>query len=153
MINDAIARLEKSFNQLAPRGSELVDRFYAHLFSSHPQLRELFAEDLTTQKRKLLSAIVLVAKNLRSSSRIREIIFEMGRRHASYDAAPDHYPIFRDTLIGVMRDMSARDWSDQLTLDWTAVLDDVAGIMLEGHAVETKSPKYKTREVARAASL
>ena len=33
-----IQRLEQSFNLIAPRGPELVDRFYAHLFSKHPEV-------------------------------------------------------------------------------------------------------------------
>jgi hemoglobin-like flavoprotein len=153
MVNDAVARLEENFNLLAPRGLELVDRFYAHLFSSHPQIRAMFPQDMTTQKRKLLSSIVLIAKNLRNPERIREPVFEMGRRHEAYGTQPEIYPIFRDTLIGVMRDMAVREWSEQLTEDWTAALDAVIDMMLEGYAVEAKSPKYKTRDVARAASL
>ncbi len=44
-MDDAmVERLEKSFALLAPRGEEVVARFYAQLFSEHPALRTFFPQ-------------------------------------------------------------------------------------------------------------
>ena len=52
MDEQFIRRIEDSFNLLAPRGEELVDRFYANLFARNPELRPLFPPDMKNQKGK-----------------------------------------------------------------------------------------------------
>jgi len=128
-----VERLEGSFRPLAARGPELVDRFYAHLFAENPAVRPMFPADISGQKKKLLASILLVIQNLRAPEKLGEPLREMGARHLNYGTQPEHYPIVRDTLIGVMKDMSGPAWNDQLTADWTAALDLVVSVMLEGH--------------------
>lgn len=132
MNEEMIDRLEKSFNLLAPRGPELVDRFYAHLFSRHPALRPMFPDDMSGQKKKLLASLVLVIENIRATEKLEKPLAEMGRRHVGYGAEAEHYPVVRDTLVSVMADMAGEAWSDQLSDDWAGALDFVASVMLEG---------------------
>ncbi|MCH8851406.1 MAG: hypothetical protein IID41_02000 [Planctomycetes bacterium] len=127
-----IERLERSFNLLAPRGPELVDRFYAHLFSKHPALRPMFPSDMGDQKKKLLASLVLVIENIRKTEKLEQPLHDMGERHVGYGAAPEHYPVVRDTLVSVMADMAGEAWNDQLTQDWNGALDFVSSVMLEG---------------------
>ena len=127
-----IERLESSFNLLAPRGPELVDRFYAHLFSKHPALRPMFPSDMSAQKKKLLASLVLVIENIRDAGKLEQPLQDMGLRHVGYGAAAEHYPLVRDTLVSVMADMAGDACNDQLTQDWNDALDFVASVMLEG---------------------
>lgn len=133
----AIERIGVSFNNLAPRGPELVERFYAMLFARYPTMRRLFPTDLSSLKRKLLNSIALVVQNLRHPGRISDVLHEMGRRHGEYGAQPAHYTAVRDTLIDVMAEMSGSAWTAQLTGDWKAALDSVTKRMLEGQATAT----------------
>ena len=133
MDSAVIDRLEKSFNALAHRGEELVDRFYALLFARNPQLRPLFPSALRDQKQKLLSSVILVMKNLRSPEMLRQPLIDMGRRHVAYGAQPEHYPVVRDTLVEVMASMAGPIWNDELTSDWKRALHFVSMVMLEGH--------------------
>ena len=112
-----IERLESSFKLLAPRGPELVDRFYAHLFSKHPALRPMFPSDMGEQKRKLLASLVLVIGNIRDAGKLEQPLQDMGARHVGYGTAPEHYPVVRDTLVSVMAEMAGEAWNDQLTQD------------------------------------
>ena len=133
MVDEAlIERLERSFKLLAPRGQELVDRFYAKLFSENRPLREMFPDNMTEQKQKLLASLVFVVQNLRKPDQMVDPLREMGRRHAGYGTQAEHYPVVRDTLVAVMGEMAGEAWNDQLTADWNAALNVVAGIMLEG---------------------
>ncbi|MBX3395374.1 MAG: hypothetical protein KF841_08395 [Phycisphaerae bacterium] len=134
-----IQRLEKSFKLLAPRGPELVDHFYAHLFSKNPTLRKLFPKDMQSQKQQLLASLILVVQNLRKPDALRQPLLDLGRRHVAYQAEPEHYPVVRDTLIGVMKDMAGNAWNDQLTQDWTDAINLVATVMIEGHKLANKS--------------
>lgn len=143
MDNAVIERLEASFNLLAPRGEELVDRFYANLFAKNPQVRPMFSDDMAEQKKKLLAAIVLVIQNIRTPEKLADPLKKLGAKHVQYKTQPEHYPIVRDTLVGVMKDMAGSQWNDQLTSDWTGALDFVASVMLEGHKAEVANPAQK----------
>ena len=137
-----IDRLESSFNLLAPRGPELVDRFYAHLFSKYPALRPMFPSDMGEQKKKLLGSLVLVMENIRKTEKLEQPLKDMGERHVGYGTQAEHYPVVRDTLVSVMADMAGEVWNDQLTQDWNGALDFVASVMLEGakNAVPAGNP-------------
>ncbi len=141
-----IKRLEDSFNLLAPRGEELVDRFYGNLFAGHAEVRPMFPDNIADQRKKLLASLVLVVKNLRTPQKLVEPLKELGRRHAGYDVQPEHYPVVRSTLVGVMADMAGEQWSQQLTQDWNAAIDFVAKVMLEGHDAEAAAGS--TRQAA-----
>ena len=127
-----IERLESSFNLLAPRGPELVDRFYAHLFSKHPALRPMFPSDMGEQKKKLLASLVLVIENIRNTEKLGQPLQDLGVRHVGFGTQAEHYPVVRDTLVSVMAEMAGEAWNDQLTQDWNGALDFVSSVMLEG---------------------
>jgi len=133
MNENTVQRLESSFNLLAPRGPELVDRFYALLFSKHPAVRPMFPSDMRDQKGKLLASLVLVMKNIRNPEALRQPLIDMGRRHVAYGTEQAHYPVVRDTLVDVMKEMAGSAWNAQLTADWKGAIDFVASVMLEGH--------------------
>ncbi len=132
MDQPMIERLEQSFKLLVPRGPELVDRFYAHLFSKHPAIRPMFPDDMREQKKKLLASLVLVIENIRNTEKLAQPLKDMGRRHVGYGTQPEHYSVVRDTLVSVMADMAGEAWNDQLSTDWNDALDFVASVMLEG---------------------
>ena len=127
-----IERLESSFNLLAPRGPELVDRFYAHLFSKHPALRPMFPSDMGEQKKKRLASLVLVIENIRKTEKLEQPLQDLGARHVGFGTQAEHYPVVRDTLVSVMAEMAGEAWNDQLTQDWNGALDFVSSVMLEG---------------------
>ena len=47
-------------------------------------------------------------------------------------AKQEHYPIVRDTLLDVMSQMAGDAWTAQLNDDWTAAIDFVASVTIEG---------------------
>ncbi len=127
-----IERLEASFAGMAPRAPELVDRFCTLLFARYPQVRPLFPQDMSAQKSKLIAALRLTIRSLRTPGALRQALLELGQRHARYGAEPEHYPLVRDTLLEVMEEISGATWSAQHAEDWTAALNFVASVMIEG---------------------
>ncbi len=127
-----IERRESSFKLLAPRGPELVDRFYAHLFSKHPAVRPMFPSDMGEQKKKLLASLVLVIENIRDAGKLEQPLQDLGARHVGFGTQAEHYPVVRDTLVSVMAEMAGEVWNDQLTQDWNGALDFVSSVMLTG---------------------
>jgi methyl-accepting chemotaxis protein len=136
MNEQTIQQIESSFQLLAPRGEELVQRFYGLLFARNPQLRGMFPADLTQQKQKLLASIVLVVRNIRTPENLMQPLREMGARHSGYGVRPEHYGIVRDTLLEVMRDMAGPAWNDNIAQAWTEALNTIATVMQEGAAAK-----------------
>jgi nitric oxide dioxygenase len=127
--------LETSFDLVAPRGDELMDRFYARLFAAAPETKALFARsDMETQKSMLLGALVLLRRHLRDLDRIVPILRGLGARHVAYGARPEHYPVVGAALIASMAAVAGDGWRPEHEQAWTAAFDVVAGAMLDGAA-------------------
>jgi methyl-accepting chemotaxis protein len=127
--------LEESFDLVAPRGDELMDRFYAGLFAAAPAVRPLFAgTDLPRQKAMLLAALVLLRKSLRDLDAIVPTLRALGARHVAYGARPEHYPVVGAALIAAMAEVAGDAWRPQYGRAWTAAFDVVAAAMLAGAA-------------------
>lgn len=127
-------RIKESFNALAPRGEELVDRFYERLFSEHPGVRPMFPDDMAQQKKHLLTSLALIVKNIDNFAALEHPLKKLGARHASYGAAPEHYPIVGGTLLAVMSEMAGPIWNAELQADWSDAINAIAGVMLAGTA-------------------
>ena len=127
--------LETSFDLVAPRGDELMEIFYARLFETAPAVRPLFAgTDMRRQHTMLLSALVLLRKSLRDLDAIVPTLKRLGARHAGYGAAPAHYPVVGEVLIGAMAELAGPAWEPRFEQAWGEAFGVVAGAMLEGAA-------------------
>src|SRR5262245_25964233 len=81
-----IGRLQESFRPMIERGTELADRFYARLFSEHPEVRPLFPTNMAAQKQKLLDTLSLIIESLREPEITRKRIEQLGIAHVGYGA-------------------------------------------------------------------
>jgi len=130
-----LTALETSFDVVAPRGDELVDVFYARLFTVAPAVQPLFAgTDLNRQKAMLLGALVLLRKSLRDLDAIVPTLRDLGARHVAYGAEPAHYPVVGEVLIASMAEIAGDAWRPEYERAWTEAYAVVAGAMLEGAA-------------------
>jgi hemoglobin-like flavoprotein len=126
-----IQRLQASFRTFTERGTELADRFYARLFSEHPEVRRLFPANMAAQKKKLLDTLTLVIENLRSPSLVRARVEQLGVAHVDYGAKTEHYPWVAHALVSAMADMGGPQWTSELHADWTGAIRLVAILMMD----------------------
>lgn len=132
MTPDRIDRLEESFDALKPQAEGLVNSFYQILFERAPQVRSLFPDDLTEQKKKLLASLAFVVAHLRKPEELAGALRDLGARHVGYGTCEAHYPVVRDCMLEAMSASAGVGWTPQLAQDWRAALDHVAGLMIEG---------------------
>ena len=125
--------LEESFDLVAPRGEELVDRFYDRLLTSAPELKSLFVEtNMVRQRQMLLGALVLLRKSLRNLDAVVTVLQSLGARHATYGVLPEHYPLVGSALIGTMAEIGEGEWVPEYTQAWTDAYQVVKQTMLSG---------------------
>lgn len=133
---DAIARIRSSFNLVAPHADKLMETFYSNLFKKYPQVRSMFPKDMTDQKKHLAAAIGLVVKHADNLGAIEKPLQEMGQRHVGYKVTPEQYPLVRETLMDSLAQVAGKAFTPQLRGDWSAAVNAVAGVMLEGAAMK-----------------
>jgi methyl-accepting chemotaxis protein len=128
-----VQALEKSFDLVAPRGDDLMEVFYARLFTAAPAVKPLFAAtDMRRQKAMLLAALVLVRKSLRDLDTVVPKLRELGARHLAYGARPEHYPVVGEALIGAMAEVAGPAWTLEYEFAWSEAFGVVAAAMIQG---------------------
>ena len=128
-----ITALETSFDLVAPRREELVDRFYRRLFTDAPATRALFAHaDMRAQKRALLGALVALRRSLRDLSSIAPFLADLGARHARYGVGVEHYPLVGAALLATMAEVAGAAWQPEFTTEWARAYQMVTQIMIDG---------------------
>ena len=131
-----VSMLEDSFDIIAPRREELVERFYDRLFATAPELEPLFSEtNMVRQHQILLGALVLLRKSLRNLSAIVPALRLLGARHAIYGVLPEYYPIVGSALLATMAEIGQDAWAPEYTDAWRAAYQVVQETMLSGAPV------------------
>lgn len=132
-MNLDLDALETSFDLVAPHGDELMDVFYARLFTAAPAVRPLFpASEMQRQKTMLLATLVLLRKSLRNLEAIVPKLRHLGARHVAYGAQPEHYPVVGEILIASMAEIAGSAWTPEYAQAWGEAFGIVAAAMLEG---------------------
>jgi hemoglobin-like flavoprotein len=127
-----IDSLEESFDLIAPRGGEVVEDFYNRIFTTAPQLRGLFPDDMTHQRKVVLATLVLVRKSLRNLDGLIPTLRNLGARHVGYGAEPDHYPVVGQALIEAMANVAGDAWMPEYSVAWVAAFGVIVEQMLLG---------------------
>lgn len=148
MNNEEIKQIERSFKLLAPKGPQLVARFYQVLFERYPEVKPMFRNtEPAEQQKKLLASLALVVKSLKKPEALEAALQEMGRRHEGYGAAPAHYDVVAGVLLEVMAELAGEAWNPKLAAAWSTALGHVKARMLA--AYEGKEP-MQDKEMERA---
>ena len=128
-----VETLEESFDLVAPRGDELVSRFYDRLFETAPEVKPLFERvDMDGQRQALLNMLVVLRESLRDLDDIVPDLEDLGERHVDYGAQAAHYPVVGEVLIGTMAEMAGDSWKPEYTAAWQEAYGVVQGVMLAG---------------------
>jgi methyl-accepting chemotaxis protein len=145
------ALLESSFALLAPRAAELVANFYARLFERHPEVRELFPEDMNEQEKKLAGALELVVRSARRPEKLSPTLARLGKAHTKLGAVPAHYEAVGKILLETMADLAGEAWTDEISKAWAATYSWVAETMMGSKGEEemdhnAEHPRNGSRE-------
>jgi methyl-accepting chemotaxis protein len=134
-----VETLEESFDLVAPRGDELMKRFYDRLFETSPSVQPLFAEvDMERQRQALLNMLIVLRESLRDLDDVVPDLEELGARHVGYGAQAAHYPVVGEVLIATMAEIGGEEWKPEYTAAWQDAYEVVQGVMLSGAAAKVE---------------
>lgn len=129
-----LAVVQSTWEQVVPISEMAAELFYGRLFDQAPEVRELFSDDMTEQKRKLMQMITTVVRGLDRLDQIMPAIRALGRRHAEYGAQAAHYDLVGSTLLWTLEQGLGESWTGEAEEAWAAAYALLATTMIDAAA-------------------
>ena len=133
-----------SFRLIVPVSETVGDLFYRRLFDMHPQYRALFPDDMTRQKRKLMTMLAFVAKcldwteeqwgqNIPPDDDLFIVVLALGRRHhVLYKIPDDAYGPVVASLLWALEQGLGQAFTKEVHRAWSKLCNVVATSMQLG---------------------
>jgi len=102
MTPEQIARVQTSYDRIAPIRATVGALFYRRLFELDPSLRPLFGADIRLQGAKLMAMIELIVDNLSRFETLLPQVQALGRDHAGYGVQAAHYDTVGAALLWML---------------------------------------------------
>ena len=129
MTPEQIALVQTSFAHIVPIADTAATLFYERLFMLDPALRLLFPSDMTEQGRKLMAMLRVAVTGLSRIDTIVSAVQELGRRHATYGVADEHYAIVGAALLWTLAQGLGEQFTPAVELAWANAYTLLAGTM------------------------
>jgi hemoglobin-like flavoprotein len=130
--HDLVASLRATYDLVRVHDSRLAEIFYAKLFTAAPHLRALFKSDPALQAAKLMAALDIVVRNLDAANANAALLADLGRRHATYGARPEHYAVVTDLLVQSMQELLGPRLTSEQASQWQLALNLIGRQMIAG---------------------
>lgn len=142
----------RSYRLIAPISETVGDLFYKRLFETQPQYRALFPEDMSKQRRKLMTMLAFVAKsldwteeqwreNIQPDDDLFLVVLALGRRHHVLYKIPDEaYGPVGASLLWALEQGLGQAFTRDLRTAWSKLYNVLATSMQLG----AKSSRIKT---------
>lgn len=103
---------------------------YDKFFEQEPSAKSLFARtDWTQQRKMLISAMMLMTKNLDKPALFRSTMVALGERHARYGVKAEYFPAFRTALHYALKQELQHAYTPELASAWDHALDQITELM------------------------
>jgi hemoglobin-like flavoprotein len=137
MTPEQVKLVQDSFAKVAPIADTAADLFYDRLFTIAPEVRTLFPEDLSGQKKKLMQMIATAVANLHQVAAILPAVQELGKRHVGYGVTDKHYEPVGAALLWTLEQGLGPAFTPAVKDAWTETYVTVAGVMKAAAATVT----------------
>jgi nitric oxide dioxygenase len=125
-----IKLVQESYAKVAPIADQAAVMFYNRLFEVAPQVRAMFPADLTEQRKKLMATLSVVVNGLSNLQSVLPAASALARRHVSYGAKPEHYPVVGSALLWTLEKGLGEGWTTEVAEAWTAAYGTLSGFMI-----------------------
>jgi hemoglobin-like flavoprotein len=139
MTPQQIELVQHSFAKVAPIAQTAADLFYDRLFAIAPEVQQLFPDDLTEQKQKLMQMLAMAVGNLNRVDTILGAVEDLGRRHATYGVTAAYYAPVGAALLWTLQQGLGDAFTPSVREAWGAAYSMLAGAMI-GAAEASAAP-------------
>jgi NAD(P)H-flavin reductase/hemoglobin-like flavoprotein len=140
--------LKESWTLVEEQQDKVAGYFYARMFLSNPQLRDLFPVQMDVQRARLLGAIVTAVQSLDDPERFDEYLRGLGRDHRKFHVSPEHYDVVCAALLEAMRTIAGEQWSIEYDQAWRDAYQVISRKMMAGAEADTNPPYWHAEVVS-----
>jgi hemoglobin-like flavoprotein len=130
MTPQQVALVQDSFAKVAPISEQAAALFYDRLFEIAPQVKPMFPDDMTEQRRKLMMMLAAVVNGLGNLASILPAASALAKRHVDYGAKAEHYPVGGAALLWTLQTGLGDGWTPELAEAWTTAFGTLSGYMI-----------------------
>ena len=125
MTPKQVALVQDSFAKVAPTSEATAVLFYDRLFDIAPQMRAMFPDDMIEQRRKLMTM-----NGLGNLERVLPAASALAKRHVSYGAKAEHYPVVGAALLWTLEKTVGDGWTAEVADAWGTAYGTLSGYMI-----------------------
>ena len=129
MTPDQVKLVQESFAKVAPISEAAAVLFYGRLFEIAPQVRAMFPDDLSEQKKKLMGMLGTAVGSLHKLDTILPAVQDLGKRHKGYGVTAAHYAPVGAALLWTLEKGLGPDFTPEVKMAWTETYTALAGVM------------------------
>jgi hemoglobin-like flavoprotein len=130
MTPDQVQLVQQSFAKVAPISETAAVLFYDRLFEVAPKVKAMFPTDMTEQRRKLMATLAVVVGGLGNLESVLPAASALAKRHVSYGAKAEHYPVVGSALLWTLEKGLGDGWTPDVAEAWTAAYGTLSGFMI-----------------------
>lgn len=130
MTPEQIALVQQSFAKVAPISDSAAMIFYDRLFEIAPPVKAMFPHDMTEQRKKLMATLAVVVNGLSNLESVLPAASALAKRHVSYGAKPEHYPVVGSALLWTLEKGLGSGWTPDVAEAWSAAYGTLSGFMI-----------------------
>jgi hemoglobin-like flavoprotein len=136
MTPHQITLVQTSFAKVVPIAATAADLFYGRLFEIAPEVRGMFPDDLTEQKKKLMAMLGTAVGALTRLDQLLPAVKALGQRHADYGVKAAHFAPVGAALLWTLEQGLGEDFTLEVKDAWAAVYTVLSSLMI--NAIEQK---------------
>ncbi len=122
--------IRESWQRVETDPDAAARRFYAHLFAIDPSVARLFSEDMSEQRRKLMSALRTAVDHIDDSETLQPLLARLGASHADYGVERDHFDAVGSALLSTLADALGDDFTREHEQAWRAAYAYLSATMI-----------------------
>ena len=130
MTPEQVKLVQESFAKVAPISDQAAVLFYDRLFAIAPQVKAMFPADMTEQRKKLMATLAVVVNGLGNLESVLPAASALAKRHVSYGAKAEHYPVVGSALLWTLEKGLGDGWTPDVAEAWTAAYGTLSGFMI-----------------------
>jgi len=130
MTPDQVTLVQQSFARVAPISDTAAVLFYDRLFEIAPSVVPMFPADMKEQRKKLMATLAVVVGGLGNLASVLPAASALAKRHVSYGAKAEHYPVVGAALLWTLEKGLGDGWTPDVAAAWTAAYGTLSGYMI-----------------------
>ena len=130
MTPEQVKLVQQSFSRIVPIADKAAVIFYDRLFEIAPQVRSLFPSDMEEQRGKLMATLTAVVNGLGNLASILPAASALAKRHVSYGARAEHYPVVGAALLWTLEKGLGDGWTPEVADAWGTAYGTLSGYMI-----------------------